>query len=137
MGQEVNQNKLGRQHSNLNDLEKDLLASMTEARDALLEGEKLQKKFTMRRVELQLNPHKLDAEAVKALREQYHASQKVFAQLIGVSVSALRNWEQGTQEPPPWASRLFEVMKNHPKPWIDKLNESASVVEPNGDLCEQ
>ena len=36
---------------------------------------------------------------VKAIRRRLKKSQAEFAQMIGVSVATLRNWEQGRQRP--------------------------------------
>jgi len=122
-------NQREEKENQMNDIEKNLLSAVTGLRDTLKNGDRLQDKLTMRRVELQLEPQQLGAEDVKALREQFNTSQAVFAMLIGVSPSALKAWEQGAQNPPAWASRLLAVMKDYPKPWREILDDSATRHE--------
>ena len=38
-------------------------------------------------------------EDVQYVRQTFHASQDAFAKFMGVSVSTLRNWEQGRRRP--------------------------------------
>lgn len=38
-------------------------------------------------------------EKIKALREKYRETQRQFARRLGVSVGAVRHWEQGKGEP--------------------------------------
>lgn len=101
----------------------EIISGLTELRDALRDGEPLHQRFTMRRVELQLEPREFTAEQIKELRELFHASQGVFARLIGVSPATLQKWEQGRQTPPAWGRRLFELMVRDPRPFREMLEE--------------
>jgi len=109
----------------------DIISSLGEMRDALRDGEKLYHKFTMRTVELELDPREFSADQVKSLRNIFRASQAVFARLIGIKVSTLRNWEQGRTNPPPWACRLLELMSTNPEPWQEMLEGSAKHTKLN------
>jgi putative transcriptional regulator len=51
---------------------------------------------------------------VAAIRERFGLSQAKFAQLMGISVGTLRNWEQGRRDPEGPASVLLEVAFRRP-----------------------
>jgi putative transcriptional regulator len=57
----------------------------------------------------QLPPHD-----IKAIRHGLVKSQAEFARLIGVSVSTLRNWEQGRRHPEGPARALLRVTAENP-----------------------
>ena len=52
---------------------------------------------------------------VKRIRSSLQQSQVEFAQMIGVSVSTLRNWEQGRRVPEGPARALLMVAAKNPK----------------------
>ena len=52
---------------------------------------------------------------VKKLRDNYGLSQDKFAALMGISVSTLRNWEQGRRKPEGPAKVLLMVAAKHPE----------------------
>jgi len=52
---------------------------------------------------------------VKAIRAQLEQSQSEFAQMIGVSVATLQNWEQGRRKPEGPARALLQVALHNPK----------------------
>ncbi len=53
-------------------------------------------------------------EDVRAIREKLDKSQSEFAQMIGVTVSTLQNWEQGRREPQGPARALLVVAAKAP-----------------------
>jgi len=53
-------------------------------------------------------------EDVRRIRRRLHQSQTEFALMIGVSVSTLRNWEQGRRHPEGAARALLRVASKHP-----------------------
>lgn len=101
----------------------EIISGLTELRDALRSGEPLTSRFTMRRVELELEPREFTAEQVRELREVFQASQAVFAHLIGISPATLQKWEQGRQKPPAWGRRLLELMAADQEPFRRMLEE--------------
>jgi putative transcriptional regulator len=101
----------------------EIISGLTELRDALRAGEPLGKRFTTRQVELELEPREFTAEQVRELRELFHASQAVFAHLIGISPATLQKWEQGRQKPPAWGRRLLELMAADQQPFRKMLEE--------------
>jgi putative transcriptional regulator len=58
---------------------------------------------------------------IKAIREQFHKSQREFAHMIGVSVGTLKNWEQGRRKPDGPARALLQVAAKNPKAVIEAL----------------
>ncbi len=52
---------------------------------------------------------------VKKIRASLRQSQQEFAQMIGVSVATLRNWEQGRRVPEGPARALLVVAARNPK----------------------
>jgi putative transcriptional regulator len=52
---------------------------------------------------------------VKAIRRRLKKSQTEFAQMIGVSVATLRNWEQGRRRPEGPARALLKVAAVNPE----------------------
>jgi putative transcriptional regulator len=61
---------------------------------------------------------------VHAIRRQYGLSQEKFAKLLGISVSTLRNWEQGRQKPEGAARVLLRVAARHPEAILDVVSPS-------------
>jgi putative transcriptional regulator len=51
---------------------------------------------------------------VRAIREGLGKSQSAFAQMIGVSLSTLQNWEQGRRRPQGPARALLRVASQDP-----------------------
>jgi putative transcriptional regulator len=51
---------------------------------------------------------------VKAIRKRLQKSQSEFAQMIGVSVATLQNWEQGRRKPEGPARALLLVALHNP-----------------------
>jgi putative transcriptional regulator len=60
-----------------------------------------------------------DSPDVQAIRKQYGLSQEKFAALLGISVSTLRNWEQGRRRPEGPARVLLRVAARHPEAILD------------------
>ena len=54
-------------------------------------------------------------EDVRSIREKLQKSQSEFAQMIGVTVSTLQNWEQGRREPQGPARALLVVASKAPQ----------------------
>jgi putative transcriptional regulator len=63
----------------------------------------------------------VNAVMIKELRGKISLSQPRFAQLIGVDVGTLRNWEQGRREPTGAARALLCAIRRDPKHVIKAL----------------
>jgi len=105
------------------DAGKEIVRGLTGLRDALSSGVRLQERFTMRTVELELEPRDWTPAEIKALRAQLRASQSVFARLIGASTKAVQAWEQGNPMSP-MARRLLECIEKDPAPWEQMLQHA-------------
>lgn len=51
---------------------------------------------------------------VKEIREKTHKSQQEFANMIGIKVGTLRNWEQGRRTPEGPALSLLKIVAANP-----------------------
>lgn len=80
-----------------------LLGSVREA-GAILRGEK---KPSRRIV--------IGAPDVRGIREQTRLSQSEFADLIGVSIKTLQNWEQDRRHPTGPAAALLKIIAHQPR----------------------
>ncbi len=58
---------------------------------------------------------------IKKIRDGYNLTQREFASLLGISVSTLRNWEQGRRTPEGPAMALLKVAQKHPQAVLDSL----------------
>jgi putative transcriptional regulator len=67
---------------------------------------------------------------VRALRERFGLSQDKFANLVGISVATLRNWEQGRRKPEGPARVLLRIASLHPEVLLDP---QISVKEGHGE----
>lgn len=65
---------------------------------------------------------------VKAIRTKLQKSQSEFAQMIGVSVATLQNWEQGRRKPDGPARALLLVALYNPTVVQEALAHAASSV---------
>jgi putative transcriptional regulator len=80
----------------------ELLDSVREA-GAILRGQQK----TSRRIVIR-------SSGVRVIREQTSLSQAEFAQLIGVSVKTLQNWEQDRRRPTGPAAALLRIIEHDP-----------------------
>ena len=60
---------------------------------------------------------------VQLIRKQYGLSQQKFATLLGISISTLRNWEQGRRNPEGPARVLLRVAAIHPEAILDAVHQ--------------
>lgn len=81
----------------------ELLSSVREG-GAILRGEKKASRRTV-----------IDSSSVRAIRERTSLSQSEFAQLIGVSVKTLQNWEQDRRRPTGPAAALLSIIAHEPQ----------------------
>ncbi|HKD55511.1 MAG TPA: helix-turn-helix domain-containing protein [Steroidobacteraceae bacterium] len=64
---------------------------------------------------------RINAASVKQMRGWTKLSQPAFAELLGVELSTLRNWEQGRREPTGPAQALLRAIHNDPENVIRAL----------------
>ncbi len=58
---------------------------------------------------------------IKKIRKELHKSQNEFAFMIGISVSTLRNWEQGRRYPEGPARALLQIAVSNPEVFENAL----------------
>jgi len=56
----------------------------------------------------------LSAEEIKNIRKKMNLSQMVFAKLLNVSLSSVRQWEQGVRKPSGSTMVLLELLQKNP-----------------------
>ncbi|MBD3338136.1 MAG: helix-turn-helix domain-containing protein [Candidatus Lokiarchaeota archaeon] len=66
--------------------------------------------------------YEFDQPNVQLIRKKYGLSQEKFATLLGISVSTLRNWEQGRRKPEGPARVLLRVAASHPEAILDAVH---------------
>jgi putative transcriptional regulator len=53
--------------------------------------------------------------SVRAVRNRLRLSQPAFAKAFGLSLSSVRNWEQGIRRPEQPAALLLHLINDHPE----------------------
>jgi putative transcriptional regulator len=100
--------------------------------EALDSAPDIRARFTCKSIKLNLSPHTYSAEMVQRSRRTLQASQAIFAQFLGVSVSAVRDWEQGIKPPSGAACRLMDEIQANPKYFRARLTAMSSPVGAEG-----
>ena len=67
--------------------------------------------------------HQPEAIDVKAIREKTGMSQQRFCAAFGISLGALRHWEQGLRVPRGAARVLLKVVDDNPNAVISAINK--------------
>lgn len=117
-------NKTRLDKTKLNGVEKDLVEGLEDFLADLRADVPITKKYTCRRVVVDLQPHAYTAEQVRATRMLLNASQPIFACFLGVSVKTVRAWEHG-KTPSDMACRFMDEIQRNPEYWRNRLKESA------------
>ena len=107
-------------------LGEELVGGLRELSETVAAGKPLSAKFTVRTVNLKLEPRKYDALAVRETREELEVSQAIFAEILAVSPECIEKWEQGRGEPPRMARRLLDLINEHRDHWTDVLMKSVT-----------
>ncbi|MBN1589982.1 MAG: hypothetical protein JW888_10740 [Pirellulales bacterium] len=106
-----------------------ILGRLRRFAESLETSDTLPERYTRRTIRLNLEPRPFDPERVKQARKELNASQAIFAQFLGVSAAAVRDWEQGAKSPRGIACRVIDEILRDPKYWRDRLAELATPVE--------
>ncbi|WP_165075546.1 helix-turn-helix domain-containing protein [Paludisphaera rhizosphaerae] len=99
----------------------DVIAGMDSLIEALNTDEPLEKRFTVRTVKLDVDPHAYSPADVKAVRTKLGASQPLLAKFLGVSLQTLRSWEQGQRPVPTMAARYLDDLQEFPELWTRRI----------------
>jgi len=65
-----------------------------------------------------------EAAGVRAIRERTSLSQSEFADLIGVSVKTIQNWEQDRRRPTGPAAALLRIIAQAPKLAVEAIHQA-------------
>ena len=65
---------------------------------------------------------------VKSVREKSEKTQESFANMLGVSVHTLRNWEQGRRKPDGAAMTLLRIVDADPS-YVEKILKPQVVMQ--------
>jgi putative transcriptional regulator len=60
---------------------------------------------------------------IREIRHRLSVSQAIFAEMLGVSASSVRAWEQGKREPDGPARRLLQIAETHPEVFTSVVGE--------------
>ncbi|MBI1900516.1 MAG: transcriptional regulator [Planctomycetia bacterium] len=101
----------------------EIIEGLTEFADALEAGEDISRRFNCHRVVLDVRPTAYDGKSVKLTRSILGASQSIFARFLGLSVQAVRAWEQDLKTPSEIACRFMDEIRNDPKYWQARMTQ--------------
>jgi putative transcriptional regulator len=68
----------------------------------------------LRKMGIEVKPVSLTAEEISSIRKTLNVSQSVFAKLLNVSLSSVRQWEQGLRKPSGSTMILLELLQKEP-----------------------
>jgi putative transcriptional regulator len=66
---------------------------------------------------------------IREIRYKLSVSQAIFAEMLGVSASSVRAWEQGKREPDGPARRLLQIAEEQPEVFKSVVGEIYPAVE--------
>src|SRR5271157_4385224 len=104
----------------------EIVSALTEFYEALRDGgcEAVAERFTVRTVELNLEPRSYTGDDVKKVRRLLGLSQPLFARFLGVSTNTVCSWENGGQPPSKLACRFLDEINHSPELFKARVRES-------------
>ncbi|SEH08496.1 helix-turn-helix domain-containing protein [Candidatus Venteria ishoeyi] len=84
----------------------------------ILEGIKEIKDFKQGKTQLKVTTLS-EPSTPQKIRAKLHLSQSAFAELLGVSIRTLQDWEQGRRTPQGPAKALLRIAEQHPEVFSD------------------
>ena len=64
---------------------------------------------------VKIQKREISAQEIKNIRKNIKVSQSVFAKLLNVSISSIRQWEQGNRKPSGSTVILLELLQKNPE----------------------
>ena len=104
---------------------RELVRRLKRFAETLQTTESLDRRFTCRTVKLKLGSRRYGPKVVRETRSLLRASQPIFAQFLGVSPAAVKDWEQGINPPSGSACRLMDEIRRNPEYFLGRLKELA------------
>ena len=71
-------------------------------------------------------PRRIAADRIREIRRSLDMSQRVFADVLNVSLATVRSWEQGVRTPDGASMRLLSIAERHPETIIEAAAISVS-----------
>ncbi len=68
----------------------------------------------MKQLGVEFSDVNITPNKIKKIRKESNYSQSVFARLLNVSISSVRQWEQGSRKPTGSAKVLLELLEKEP-----------------------
>jgi len=68
----------------------------------------------LKKMGVEVKPVSLGAKEISSIRKTLKVSQSVFAKLLNVSLSSVRQWEQGLRKPSGSTMILLELLQKEP-----------------------
>jgi len=90
--------------------------------DQLVKGVREMKRHMAGKAVRGARASQLEEPDVRAIREAAKVSQSQFAELIGVNLRTLQNWEQRRTKPTGPARALLKIVASNPKSAIEALH---------------
>jgi DNA-binding transcriptional regulator YiaG len=69
-------------------------------------------------------PKRISADKIREIRRGLDMSQRVFADVLNVSLGTVRSWEQGVRTPDGASIRLLSIAERHPETIIEAASAS-------------
>ena len=108
----------------------ELIASLTELRDALASGDPASYPgVTVREVHYE-PPPKLTADAVRRIRRHSNLSRDAFAFAVGVTPATVEKWERGERSPAGSAARALQMINADPERYLKTVGIYSTIVPP-------
>ena len=80
----------------------------------------------LKKLGVKINPVTISVEEIQNIRKALRLSQSVFAKLLNVSLSSVRQWEQGIRTPSGSTMVLLELLQREPKLLNYRLDQSVA-----------
>jgi DNA-binding transcriptional regulator YiaG len=74
-------------------------------------------------------PERIPADRIREIRRSLDMSQRVFADVLNVSLATVRSWEQGVRTPDGASMRLLSIAERHPETIIEAASISVGRPE--------
>lgn len=74
-------------------------------------------------------PKRIPADRIREIRRGLDMSQRVFAEVLNVSLATVRSWEQGVRTPDGASMRLLSIAERHPETLIEAASVSVGRPE--------
>lgn len=102
-----------------------LMDQLTTSLDELEQHFKGEKRLRTRKIGTKSIPSYSPSD-IKTIRVNTKLSQKVLAEVIGVSSKTVESWEQGKNKPNGSSARLLQILNNNPEVILNEITEESN-----------